>query len=139
MDAALALQKRAQYISRHDNPQFHALNAGSSTIKALGAEVDRLEAAIVHLVPGIRHIDLVPSSSICNATILTHCGASHKHNTLRARLTRPDRVLSQMPSFAPACLPSPCDLQPWPVNLHLHSSQLVACACAITAAHFPSD
>lgn len=33
--------------------------AGSSTIKALGAEVDRLEAAIVHLVPGIRHIDLV--------------------------------------------------------------------------------
>ncbi|KAK9805865.1 hypothetical protein WJX73_010318 [Symbiochloris irregularis] len=31
---------------------------GSSTIKALGAEVDRLEAAIVRLVPGIRHIDL---------------------------------------------------------------------------------
>ena len=33
--------------------------AGSSMINALGAEVDRLEAEVAKLCPGIRHIDLV--------------------------------------------------------------------------------
>ena len=36
-----------------------AVCAGSSMINALGAEVDRLEAEVAQLCPGIRHIDLV--------------------------------------------------------------------------------
>ena len=35
------------------------VSAGSSMINALGAEVDRLEADVAKLCPGIRHIDLV--------------------------------------------------------------------------------
>lgn len=38
---------------------MQACNAGNDMIGALGAEIDRLEAEIRQLVPGIRHIDLV--------------------------------------------------------------------------------
>ena len=34
-------------------------------INALGAEVDRLEAEVAQLCPGIRHIDLVRLWTIC--------------------------------------------------------------------------
>ena len=66
-------------------------HAGSSTIKALGAEVDRLEAAIFRLVPGIRHIDLVltllpecllayvAAACACHCwQLISHC-AKHVH------------------------------------------------------------
>lgn len=38
--------------------------AGNDMIGALGAEIDRLEAEIQQLVPGIRHIDLVRFCSL---------------------------------------------------------------------------
>ena len=54
-----AWQVNHMWSGRASNTSDGCVCTGSSIINALGAEVDRLEAEIAKLCPGIRHIDLV--------------------------------------------------------------------------------
>lgn len=69
------------------------LGAGNDMIGALGAEIDRLEAEIRQLVPGVRHIDLVGCGRACLAQAESGSGAGFDlpADDLTASLQETDR------------------------------------------------